>query len=55
MRILSELKKQREHAAKEIDRTKYKIQQMQEWVELEETKVHELDVIIKHFEGEQNE
>lgn len=52
MKILSELKKQRDHIIKEVEREKHKIEQVQEWIELEEVKIHELNIIINHFEGE---
>jgi predicted nucleic acid-binding Zn-ribbon protein len=58
MRVLNDIRKQRDQSAKEIDRVRTKIEvlyheieQLKEWVDREIEKVNEYDIVLNHCES----
>jgi predicted nucleic acid-binding Zn-ribbon protein len=58
MKVLNDIRKQRDQSAKEIDRVRSKIEvlyheieQLKEWVDREIEKVNEYDIVLNHCES----
>jgi acyl-[acyl carrier protein]--UDP-N-acetylglucosamine O-acyltransferase len=62
MRVLNDIRKQRNQSAKEIDRVRNKIEvlyheieQLKEWADREIEKVNEYDIVLNHCQTLQEE